>query len=212
MNRPVPTPVLHFTRVEHLGSMVRHGILSDTQAAGEGLTEVAIGHPDIKRMRGQRLVPREPGGVVADYVPFYFAPRSPMLYVIERGSVPGYADGCARIVYLRSTLETLSRVCGTVLVTDRNAVKAYAEFRAFQDGVDDLVDWELMRAAMWNDTAEFPDRKERRMAEALVHGVVPWTAITEVATRSPVVAAEAQRAIEAAGSGTSVSVRPEWYF
>ena len=212
MPRPIPTPVLHFTRVEHLPTLIGRGLLSDSQARAEHIIQHEIGHHDIKRRRRERGVPVPPGGVVADYVPFYFAPRSPMLYVIDQGSVPGYSDGCDRIVYLRSSLELLEQSCAPVLVTDRNAVKAYAEFRPFIAGVDDFVDWGLMRARMWNDTEDYPDRKERRMAEALVRGVVPWEAITEVSAWSREVAAEAQRAIAVAGAATPVTVRRDWYF
>lgn len=31
MSRPIPTQVYHFTRVEHLASIVRNGLLSDTE-------------------------------------------------------------------------------------------------------------------------------------------------------------------------------------
>lgn len=103
MPRPVPTPIVHFTRVEHLATIIRGGLLSDSRAQQSGMLQVEVGHPDIKERRRRRPVPAAAGGVVADYVPFYFAPRSPMLYVIERGNVPTYDQGCDRIIYLVTT-------------------------------------------------------------------------------------------------------------
>ena len=94
MSRPQPTFVVHFTSVDHLGSIATEGLLADTGAQAQGVLEVEIGNTDIKARRARREVPVAPNGVVADYVPFYFAPRSPMMYSIHRGNVPTYQDGC----------------------------------------------------------------------------------------------------------------------
>jgi hypothetical protein len=69
-----------------------------------------------------------------------------------------------------------------------------------------------MSATMWAPTEAEPDRRERRMAECLVHGRVPWDAFTEVAVKT---AANEQRALavlERAQPRLPVSVRPSWYF
>jgi hypothetical protein len=41
---------------------------------------VAIGNPDLIGKRFHRIIPMPPGGTPADYVPFYFTPKSPMLF------------------------------------------------------------------------------------------------------------------------------------
>jgi hypothetical protein len=46
---------------------------------------VGIGNADIILMRSTRAVPIPPGGVLSDYVPFYFTPFSPMAYNIKTG-------------------------------------------------------------------------------------------------------------------------------
>ena len=79
------------------------------------------------------------------------------------------------------------------LVSDRNARLAYAQFRSQDDHSLDHVDWELMRATWWNNTREFPDRKERCMAECLVHEPVPWSAFIQVVTQNEATAGEAGR-------------------
>jgi ssDNA thymidine ADP-ribosyltransferase, DarT len=43
-------------------------------------------------------VPLAPYGCVADYVPCYFAPRSPMLYKLHKGGVPNYSGGHVPVV------------------------------------------------------------------------------------------------------------------
>ena len=92
MKRPVPTPLYHFTHVSHLASIVKDGLVSDTDAVRTGALIVEVGHAGIKERRRGRMVPIGPGGAVSDYVPFYFAPRSPMMYAIHRGNVPTYGE------------------------------------------------------------------------------------------------------------------------
>ncbi len=207
------TLVYHFTRVEHLEAIARHGLLPDAQAQAAGLLSVEIGNTGIKQARRERVVPIPPGGVVADYAPFYFAPRSPMLYSISSGNVATYREGTDRLVYLVSSLEDLATHGLHVLLTDRNAVLQYAEFVDLAHGVrSDFIDWDLMKATYWNNTDAQPDRRERRMAECLVHERVPWQAFLGVAAKSQEVADEASQILQQPSVASRVVVRPEWYF
>lgn len=209
MPRPRPTSIYHFTRVEHLASIVARGLVADS-IAQEGLMTVEIGNRGIKANRRARGVPCHPNGVVADYVPFYFAPRSPMMYSIHRGNVPEYSGGCGRIIYLESTLETVVDHGLDLVVTDRNAALAVASYSVDEEEFDDLVDWPLMRKTMWNNTVDEPQRMERRMAEALVHQMVPIECILRVVAPTQSVADEAARTVGTLG--IPVDVIPEWYF
>ena len=212
MPRPLPTTVVHFTHVSHLVSIVQNGLVADSRAHRDGLLSVEVGNIGIKERRQRRAVPIAPGGVVADYVPFYFAPRSPMMFVIHKGGVPTYSGGCDELVYLVSTVEAVAAVCPHVLFTDRNAVLELAAFDSDLNALGDLVDWPLMRASMWANTADDPDRKEHRMAECLVHAEVPWSAFSGITARSAACARTAQAALDSLGSTTPVSVRSNWYF
>lgn len=212
MPRPQPTPVFHITRFEHLESMVAHGLLSDNQAQERGLVQVEIGNVGIKAQRVRRLVPIAPGGVVADYVPFYFAPRSPMLYAIDKGNVPTYQQGCEEIIYLVSSTQTLAAHGLTVLGTDRNAVMAVAEYTDDDTHLTEIVDWNLMKTRMWNNTSTAPDRRERRQAELLVLGQVPWPAFLEVGTKSQGMKRRVEEVLARLAQTTEVAVRRDWYF
>lgn len=44
-----------------------------------------IGNLELIEKRKARDVPCEPGSTLSDYVPFYFAPLSPMLYNLKTG-------------------------------------------------------------------------------------------------------------------------------
>jgi len=82
---------MHFTDVVHLTTILAEGLLCANDASGSLLTKEA-GNLDIKAARRFRQVDIEPYGVVADYVPFYFAPRSPMMFAISHGRVPHYGQ------------------------------------------------------------------------------------------------------------------------
>lgn len=212
MSRPVPTPVMHFTHVDNLPTIISDGLLSDSETRRSGALQVEIGHHDIKAGRRRRTVPIAPGGVVGEYVPFYFAPRSPMMFKIHRGGVSTYTAGLDRVVYLVSTLEALSASPCQCVVTDRNAARRVAAFAEATDDLDDFVDWPLMQARQWGKSDEDPDRPDRRSAECLVQEVVPWASFTEVVAKTNAAAADAQAAIAAGGYATPVTVRGQWYF
>lgn len=212
MPRPVPTAVLHFTHIRNLPGIITDGLLSDTLARASGSTQVEVGQPSLKSNRRERGVTIPPGGVVADYAPFYFAPRSPTMYSIHRGNVVEYQSGCGELIYLMSTLERLTAHGLTWHVTDRNAALRYAEVRGQGDLPQDHVDWDLTRETMWKNTPELPDRMERRMAECLVHQVVPWPAFSRVVTKTETLAERVRSDLASAGQQTRVTVGAGWYF
>lgn len=171
----------------------------------------------MKGARRRRAVPVPPGGVVADYVPFYFAPRSPMLYRIacdRRDRIIGrYGDGQDPLVYLVSSVGQVIASGATWLATDGNAAAAVTHFTPAADRLASFIDWPLMSEAIWaNDTAD-PDRQRRRMAELLVHRRLPLSALLGFATRTR----ETERRLgtilaAAARAGDYVAVRPDWHY
>lgn len=111
-----------------------------------------------------------------DYVPFYFAERSPMLYTINRGNVEGYDGGQEPIVYLVSRINTIREHNRPFVFSDGHGTKAFTQF--FADLADlSNVDWAIMKEKYWLDTDEDGDRKRRRQAEFLIHRECPWSAI-----------------------------------
>lgn len=209
MARPRPTFLYHFTHVDNLALIVTRGLLCESAGTPRS---VEVGNRRIKDRRRRRQVPVGPGGVVSDYAPFYFATRSPMLYAINGGRVPEYADGQDPLVYLVTTVERLLELGLRPVFTDRNAVLDVARFTTEVDDLDGLVDWPLMRTRYWNNTAEDLDWRERRMAECLIHAKVPWGAFIGVATRTRLRQAEARALVEGTGVAERVEVRPGWYF
>lgn len=214
VTRPVPTRVFHMTRIERLPSVIEHGLLPDNECRRRQITGVEIGYDHIKRRRAIRAVPCGVGGTLADYVPFYFAPRSPMLYAITCGLVSEEAACTEQVVYLVSSTQTLRQAGLIVIASNRHAELGYAEMTDHDSDLDDndFIDWPLMTATYWNNTPDDPDRKERRQAECLVHPRVPWQVIEGVATKTERARAQVEFILGTAGRPTPVVVSAEWYF
>ena len=137
-----------------------------------------------------------------------------MMSSIHNGNVPGYTQGTDRLIYLATTVDTLLEVGLDPVLTDRNAVLDYTGFIQLRDGEpeDGFIDWPLMDERYWFDTETYPDRRERRMAECLVLGAVPWDAFLFVGAKSQTVADEVQEVIGSGSSAPRVAARPAWYF
>ena len=202
----------HFTHISNLASIAEEGLYSDTQIEASRKAPTEVGHADVKRRRRNLAVPLAPGGCVADYVPFYFAARSPMLYIISKGDVPTYSGGQDDIVYLVTSTEKVVEERLYFVFTDRNAALRIADYGNDLQDLDDYVDWDLMEGRMWNNTDEELDRQERRMAEFLVHGQVPWSAFIGVAARDDDKCQQVEHVLASVGAKVLVTPRPEWYF
>ena len=202
----------HFTHISNLASIAVEGLYSDAQIEASQRAPTEVGNVDVKQRRRNLAVPLPPAGCVADYVPFYFAARSPMLYIISKGDVPTYSGGQDEIVYLVTSTEKVAQERLRFVFTDRNAALGLARYGDDLQVLDDYLDWELMEGLMWYDTAEEPDRMERRMAEFLVHGHVPWSAFVGAAACNDEVCRQAEHALSSVGREIPVRPRPGWYF
>jgi len=74
--------VYHFTFVENLKDILKHGLLSPNQKKAHGLDHVDIAEGSIQCRRAEMDVSCAPGGKVHDYVPFYFCKRTSMLQAV----------------------------------------------------------------------------------------------------------------------------------
>lgn len=205
-------PIYHITHLRNLATILDHGCLwCDRERIGQELGSVGIAYQHIKDRRARKRVPVGRGGTLADYVPFYFAPRSPMLYAIYRGLVPGYDGGQSSVVHLVTSTEAVAAEPLPFVFTNGHADMAFSRF--YDDLRDlDQVDWAIMSERYWNDTPEDGDRKRRRQAEFLVHTSLPWRLVEEIGVMSKKVADEVSAALEGAGHRPPVVVRSGWYY
>ncbi len=173
---------------------------------------MGIAHQHIKDSRAKRKVPCAKFGTLADYVPFYFAPRSPMLYAISVGAVRDYRGAQREVAHLVTNAESIQEADLPFAFTDGHADIFVSRFF---DELADLrlhVDWDVMRLAYWNDTERDPDRKRRRQAEFLVYRSLPWTLVIQIGVIDKVARSQVTDTLERAAHRPEVLVRPDWYY
>lgn len=212
MSTPRRGLLFHFTHISNLVSIAQNGLRSDTRVRSDEMLETDVGQPSIKDARRRRVVPGGPGGVIADYVPFYFAPRSPMLGSLYKGKVASFTGRQDEIVYLVTDIDRLLGRGVDLIFSDRNAALDVATFSTDRRHLDQFIDWPLMENRMWNNTSDQPDRMERRMAECLVHDHLSWEALLGVATATEDQRRRVEDLLSKVAPPTRVRARPGWYF
>ena len=107
----MPTPhepkIYHIAHVNRLQSIIADGYLwCDAQIIRRPSPGTTIGMNTIKQRRLQSRLASHSGLHVGDCVPFYFCPRSVMLYLIYRANDPelSYRGGQAPIIHLEADL------------------------------------------------------------------------------------------------------------
>lgn len=214
--------LFHFTHVDNLPAVLNAGaLLSDSAVCAGKLLQHEAGDPAIKKRRRACPVTCGQRGVVADYVPFYFAARSPMMYKLWIGGVPSFTGDHRDLVYFVTDVGSVLEASLPFVISDRNAAVAIADFTTDVTVLGDLVlpspksqfvDWPLMNAQWWNDTPDDPDRMERRMAEFLVHDRAPLEVMLGIAASSEAQKTTVERLLEETGRSVRVESRPGWYY
>ncbi|GJD22894.1 hypothetical protein RIVM261_078500 [Rivularia sp. IAM M-261] len=208
----MPTPIYHITHIRNLQSILQiGGLVANNRLKQQQINYQDIAHGNIQDRRALIRVPCAAGGCLHDYIPFYFAPRSPMLYTINRGNVEGYTEGQNPILHIVTEAEIILANNLVFAFTDGHAVMDYSEF------YDDLqfldrIDWEIMRARYWNNTPDDGDRRRRRQAEFLVHQFCPWALITEIGVINNTVKSQVEQILQNFNCQTPVKVYPSWYY
>lgn len=175
---------------------------------------VTIGNTDLIEGRVNKLVPIPPGGVLGDYVPFYFTPCSPMLLNIVTGTTVQRREK-VEIVVLISSLHAVVEHERPFVYTDRHAYLQYLSEKNYSNNLDDLprmIPWNLLQSRDFRRDPEDPEKSERYQAEALVYEHLPAEALLGIATYNEEVADRMRKWSNEYGLNLHVHVRPGWFF
>jgi hypothetical protein len=208
----MPTNIFHITHINNLSSIIKNGCLwSDKQKNVKGLACVSIAHQSLKTRRSIIRVPLSPDGTLDDYVPFFFAPRSPMLYSIHNNNVENYTGGQNPIVYLVSTIDAVIQNGLPFVFYDGHPVMALSQ--AYNDVIHlNKIDWNVMNSRFWFDSNEDPDRKRRRMAEFLVYDHYPFSLIHEIGVMDATMVMRVTALVNNLQPAPVVSIQNKWYY
>ncbi len=214
MTQPLANPKLyHIVHVDRLASIVADGSLQcDAVMMNRSDTGTTIGMSKIKQRRLALELTSQPGVHVGQCVPFYFCPRSVMLYLLWQGNHPdlSYRGGQGPIVHLELDMHRLVRWAGSQglrwAFTLSNAGSSYFEERS---GLDDLgdINWQAVAARQW--AGALMDGKQ---AEFLVEHEVAWSLVDRIGVQSNSIGQRALQAIAGASHQPKVEIKSDWYY
>lgn len=191
----------------------RRALHAPNHTPNDGLVYRTIHNVDIQQKRRVRNLPCGPGGVIHDYVAFYFGPRSPMLFQLHTGRVQGYAEGQEPLIYLVSTAQAVHGSRAGFVFSDGHGIATFTNW--FADLAElERVDWEAVSARMWKDTVGDMDRQRRKQAEFLIHHQCDWSLIQEICVVNDRMRARVEHVLGnfPAALHRPVRARPEWYY
>ena len=156
----------HFTHIVNIPSIVEEGgLLSTNEKKRLCVDHYSIANPNIQNRRSTMPVPVGPGGVVHDYVPFYFASVNPMLLQILSCKIVDQPYICFIAVPIEKLMEE------SVVFTNASANTTIPP-KFYEDPIDlDQLDWEQIDSRGWKKQSD--EDRHARMAEALVYRKVP---------------------------------------
>ena len=222
MSPPPANPcIYHITHVDNLPAIIANGgLISDVTMIARGGPAATIGMGTIKKRRLTLPVSCHLGLNVGDCVPFYFCPRSIMLYVIYCANNPEltYRGGQGPIVHLEADLapvvEWANQQQRRWAFSLSNAGAGYAQFKS---SLNDLhhIDWDAVASNEFSAGSYTPSGnqvKEGKQAEFLLHDDFPWSLVQRIGVASQAIATQAHAAMANAVHKPQISVQPNWYF
>ena len=213
MARPRHPKLYHIAHVDRLPSMVADGCLwCDAEVAWRTPPGTIIGMNGIKQRRLIELtLTSHPSLHVGDCVPFYFCPRSVMLYLLYQGNHPEltYRGGQAPIIHLEADLLTVVEWANENeqrwAFTLSNAGSRFFEDRSDLTQLDE-IDWDAVQARNWRDC------KEGKQAEFLLEHSFPLHLVERIGVYSEAQYRHVVNALADAEHRPTVEVRNEWYY
>jgi hypothetical protein len=197
--------IYHITDVENLtGILADGGLRSDVAMVECNPSVIGYGHIKQRRMTKIR-VDCCAGRFVGEFVPFYFCPRSPMLYAINRGNT-GREPGCQRtIIHLVSTMAAALDNNKHWAISDGNAGAFHTAFSSELTALERL-DWEAIRATQWQG------RTHQKSAEFLMADFFGWTGIHAVGCQNEKTALQVQKILTDTVHRPTINIEPDWYY
>jgi hypothetical protein len=181
-------------------------------------SSVAVGITGIKQRRlTQNFLASRPGLKVGDCVPFYFCPRSIMLYLIHQANHPelDYRGGQEPVIHLEFDLragvewaEALSRQWAFTL---SNAGSSYFEDRADLARLGE-INWLAVATDQWSGPGVDRSIKEGKQAEFLVEESFPWALVERIGVRSRAVYQRVATLMTGNPHRPRLEILPHWYY
>ncbi len=212
---PPSKPKLYYiTHIDNLQSIFSSGYLySDARRIEMRLVSENIGMSSLKERRLHHQVACYPDTTVGQYVPFYFCPRSVMLFVIHKADhlELAYRGGQEPIVHLQVDLHTAVEWANKTefrwAFCDAHAIAKIATFYNDLEHLD-RIDWGAVAAIWWNQ----PEIQERKQAEFLIYECVPWNLVEKIGVSNTRRKNEVAKILRDSDHIPEIRIEPSWYY
>ena len=212
---PAQPKVYHITHVDNLASIVAAGCIeADGRRVVQSGGQTSIGMTEIKRRRLYDIaVLCHKGTMVGEYVPFYFCPRSIMLYILYMGNHPDltYRGGQGSVLHLQIDMEEAINWADQHGVrwafSDRNAGSFIADFYNSRNELDE-IDWKAVKETDFRD----PLVKEGKQAEFLIHDTCPWYLVEKIGVLNDKVRDQVNGILHDIQHKPIVKIEKKWYY
>ena len=218
MPTPIAPKIYHIVHVDRLPSIISDGHLwCDAEIVRRATTGTKIGMNSIKDRRLKELMlSSRPGLYAGDCVPFYFCPRSVMLYLIHKANHTElfYQGGQCPIIHLEADFhqavawaENNQRRWAFTL---SNAGAYYVEDRCDLAQLSE-IQWDAVETNRWSGKGISRSVKESKQAELLIEHSFPWNLVSLIGVRSRKVYELVPAASRASSHPPHIEIKPEWY-
>ncbi len=203
---PEKALIFRIVHRDNMADVFANGCRCKSAAVGQRYVE--IGNQELISRRTGRAIPCGPGGMLSDYVPFYFTPFSPMLYNIKTGYNGITKRPISEIVILVSSLRKIKQLSIPFVFSDRHA---YLKTALFSNDLADLdrIIWPVLQER--NFKKDDLDRFEKYQAEALIYRQVPLEALIGVVCHDQSVRSAVQADADARRLTLKIVAQPQWY-
>jgi len=211
---PENPKIYHITHIKNLEGILRDKVVwSDAKRLELGLGCEIVGMSEIKRRRLEELeVKCYSGTMVGEYAPFYFCPRSVMLYILYKGNYLDidYREGQEPMIHLQADLKTAVKWANDNSIrwafSDINAGSFPAQFYNDLALLNKVVKWSAVEAVDWREAAI----QEYKQAEFLIYESFPWELVEKIGVCNN--RARDQVVQKLGNKSLLVSVETNWYY
>lgn len=210
--QPDQPKIYHIIHIDKLNSIISQGgLFCDDYVVKNSLAGTTIGMGNIKRRRLEELrLSTYPNLYVGQCVPFYFAPRSVMLYMIHmKNNELEYKGGQDNIIHLECDLMS---VVGWANAESKRWVftSSNAGSRYFEDS-NDLsnlanLDWEAIQARHWSNVSS------QKQAEFLVEGFLDFRLVSRIGVSTESTLAKTREILTSSPHKPILELKPGWYY
>jgi len=153
----------HFTMLDNLDSIIENGLLSTNKKVEKGIVHRDVAEQSIQNRRHTMPVSCSNGKFVHDYVPFYFAQRTPMqLGIVNSKNIDQYL-----LIFFAVPIEVIDNLEG-VIFTDASANTVIPPnfFNKHNSISLESLNWNIIDDNRWKQDTD--QKRHQKMAELLI--------------------------------------------